>query len=97
MRTYGISNKDLDFVRKYCLGGTYPASDERCLYAKAKLLGTYGDREQPDGIFLCRYPGATTPTHKARLISDLTECPNTARRKGIENRIRETSHCEGIK
>lgn len=97
MRTYGISNKDLDFVRKYCLGGTYPASDERCLYAKAKLLGTYGDFEQPDGIFLCRYPDEKTPTHKAWLISDLNECPNTARRKGIENLIWKRSNCEGIK
>jgi hypothetical protein len=97
MKTYTISDRDLDFVRKYCLGGTFPASDEHCLYAKVKLLGTYVNRNQPGGIFLGRYPGAKTPTHKAQLISDLNECPNTARRKGVENQIWKRSHCEGIK
>ena len=76
--------KDLDFVRDYCLAGTYPASDERCPFAKAKLLGIRGDLKQPDGIFLCRYPDEKMPTHQARLISELKGCPNAARRKRIE-------------
>lgn len=84
MKTNRTPNNDLDFVRKHCLGGTYPASDERCPYAKAKLLGASVDFEQPDGIFLCRYPDEKMPTHQAWLISDLNECPNTARRKRIE-------------
>ena len=79
-----IYNKDLDLARKYCFGSVFPASDERCPYAKAKLLGKYGDFEQPDGIFLCRYPDEEMPTHEARLISDLSGCPNAARRKEIE-------------
>jgi len=39
--TTRISDKDLEFVRKYCLGGTFPASDQRCPYAKAKLLAGF--------------------------------------------------------
>jgi hypothetical protein len=31
-------SEDLGFVRKYCLANTYPASDERCPYAKAKIM-----------------------------------------------------------
>lgn len=36
-----VSNKDLMFVQKYCLADTFPASDERCPYAKAKLLAGF--------------------------------------------------------
>ena len=79
-----VSNKDLDLVRKYCLASTFPASDERCPYAKAKLLGNYGTFQQPDGIFLCRYPDEKMLSHEARLISDLNGCPNAARRIEIE-------------
>jgi len=86
-----ISAKDLAFVKKYCLSGKYPASDERCRYAKAKMLAaspqnTTGSRDlkQPDAIFLCRYPDEKMPTHEASLISELEQCPYTERRKRID-------------
>ena len=84
-------SKDLWFVRKYCLAGTFPASDERCPYAKAKLLAglpkipaSDGDFKEVDGIFLCRYPDREMPTHEARLTAELDQCPNTERRKLID-------------
>ena len=84
-------SKDLLFVRKYCLAGTFPASDERCPYAKAKLLAGFpkipvsnGDLRGADAMFLCRYPDREMPTHEARLTSELTQCPDPARRKMID-------------
>ena len=89
--TTKMSAEDLEFVKKYCLGGTYPASDERCRYAKAKMLAashqnTSGssDLKEPDAIFLCRYPDEKMPTHEASLISELEQCPYTERRKRID-------------
>jgi len=84
-------SKDLWFVRKYCLAGTFPASDERCPYAKAKLLAglpkittSDGDFKEVDAMFLCRYPDLEMPTHEARLTSELTLCPDPKRRKMID-------------
>jgi len=86
-----ILNEDLKFVRKYCLAGTFPASDERCPYAKAKLLAGFPDNpkgasnyREADALFLCRYPDQKMPTHKARLISELNQCPHTQRREMID-------------
>ena len=82
---------DLWFARKYCLAGTFPASDERCLYAKVKMLATSPQNttgssglKKPDAIFLCRYPDEKMPTHEASLTSELEQCPYTERRKKID-------------
>ena len=84
-------SEDLLFVRKYCLAGTFPASDERCPYAKAKIMAKSSevsagksDFRDVDGIFLCKYPDREMPAHEARLTSELTECPNPNRRKMID-------------
>ena len=83
-------SQDLWFVHRYCYAKTYPASDLRCRYAKAKMLAaspqnTTGssDLKEPDAIFLCRYPDEKMPTHEASLISELEQCPYTERRKRI--------------
>jgi hypothetical protein len=85
------SAEDLSFVRKYCFARTYPASDERCRYAKVKILAKpskasagEGDPEEIDGIFLCRYPDEKMPTHQAQLTSELAQCPNMERREMID-------------
>ena len=84
-------SEDLGFVLKYCLASTYPASERRCPYAKAKLLAGLpeiparnGDCKKVDGIFLCRYPDEKLPTHEAHLTSELTHCPDPNRRKMID-------------
>ena len=78
-------SEDLRFVRKYCFAKTYPASDVRCPYAKAKIRAAGGiDSEEVDGIFLCRYPDEKMPTHEARLTSELDQCPNAERREMID-------------
>ena len=85
------SSEDLWFVRKYCFANSYPASDLRCPYAKAKITVKptkvsldEGNPEEVDGIFLCRYPDEKMPLHKARLTSELHQCPNKERRKMID-------------
>ena len=85
------SSEDLWFVRKYCFGNSYPASDVRCPYTKAKIVikaaKTSSDNrkaEEVDGIFLCRYPDKNMPLHEARLISELDQCPNRERRIMID-------------
>ncbi len=90
--TTRMLDEDLEFVRKYCLGGTFPASDQRCPYAKAKLLAGFSkvpigdsDSKETDAMFLCRYPDEKMPIHEARLISELSQCPNTERRKEIDS------------
>lgn len=89
--TTKMSVEDLEFVKKYCLSGTYPASDERCRYAKVKMLAaslqnttSSNDLKEPDAIFLCRYPDEKMPTHEASLTSELEQCPYTERRKKID-------------
>ena len=84
-------SEDLGLVRKYCLAGTYPASDERCPYARAKIMADFpkiatsdDDSRGPDAMFLCRYPDREMPTHEARLTSELTLCPDPKRRKMID-------------
>ena len=84
-------SEDLGFVRKYCLANTYPASDARCQYAKAKLMAKSseistgkGGLKDVDGIFLCKYPDREMPTHEARLTSELDQCPYTERRNLID-------------
>jgi hypothetical protein len=84
-------SEDLGFVLKYCLASTYPASEKRCPYAKAKLLAglpkipaSNGDFKGVDGIFLCRYPDEKLPTHEAHLTSELDQCPYPERRKMID-------------
>ena len=84
-------SEDLLFVRKYCLAGTFPASDERCPYAKAKIMAKFSevstgksDFKDVDGIFLCKYPDREMPAHEAHLTSELTECPDPNRRKMID-------------
>jgi hypothetical protein len=84
-------SEDLGFVRKYCLANTYPASDERCPYAKAKIMAKSSEvstgksgLKDVDGIFLCKYPDPEMPTHEARLTSELDQCPYTERRKLID-------------
>jgi hypothetical protein len=84
-------SEDLGFVRKYCLAGTFPASNDRCPYAKAKIMAKSSeiftgknDFRDVDGIFLCKYPVREMPTHEARLTSELDQCPFTARRELID-------------
>lgn len=84
-------SEDLGFVRKYCLAGTYPASNERCPYAKAKIVAKSSeistgksDFREVDGIFLCKYPDREMPAHEARLTSELSQCPDPKRRKMID-------------
>ena len=84
-------SEDLGFVRKYCLANTYPASDERCPYAKAKIMAKSSevftgksDFRGVDGIFLCKYPDREMPAHEAPLTSELDQCPYTERRKLID-------------
>jgi len=83
-------SQELSFVRKYCFAKTYPASDARCRYAKAKLLIKSREiplanrSEEVDGIFLCRYPDEKMPLHQACLTSELDHCPNAERRKLID-------------
>ncbi|NIQ89182.1 MAG: hypothetical protein GWN93_08925 [Deltaproteobacteria bacterium] len=84
-------SEDLGFIRKYCLAGTFPASDERCPYAKAKIMAKSSevstgksDFRDVDGIFLCKYPDREMPAHEARLTSELSQCPDPNRRKMIE-------------
>jgi hypothetical protein len=86
-----MSNNDLTFVQKYLLAGTFSAGDERCPYAKAKLLAGFpevpkGERDfrEADAMFLCRYPDQKMPTHEARLISELNQCPHSDRREKID-------------
>ena len=85
-------SEDMGFVRKYCLANTYPASDARCRYVKAKIMartseisGGKGDFKDVDGIFLCRYPDREMPTHEACLTSELNQCPYPERRKLIDS------------
>ena len=84
-------SEDLGFIRKYCLAGTFPASNERCQYAKAKIMAKSSevltgksDFRDVDGIFLCKYPNRKMPTHEARLTSEMDQCPYTERRKLID-------------
>jgi hypothetical protein len=84
-------SEDLEFVRKYCFAKRYPASDDRCRYAKAIVMAKSSevstvkrDFQKVDGIFLCRYPDENMPIHEARLTLDLDQCPHTERREMIE-------------
>jgi hypothetical protein len=84
-------SEDQSFVRKYCFARSYPASDVRCPYAKAKIIvkpakisSVNRDAEEVDGIFLCRYPDLEMPLHEARLTSELNKCPNQERRKMMD-------------
>ena len=84
-------SEDLGFIRKYCLAGTFPASDARCRFAKAEIMAKSSetspgksDFKDVDGIFLCKYPDREMPSHKARLTSELDQCPYTERRKLID-------------
>jgi hypothetical protein len=90
-KRHKTSYEDQLFVRKYCFANSYPASDVRCPYAKAKITvkpakisSDNREAEEVDGIFLCRYPDAKMPLHQARLTSDLDRCPNMERRKMID-------------
>lgn len=90
-KTTKTSSEDPWFVRKYCFARKYPANDDRCLYAKAKIMAASSDgprdrndMQTPDAIFLCRYPDDKMRTHEARLTSELKQCPNTERRKMID-------------
>jgi hypothetical protein len=90
-KQHRTSSEDQWFVRKYCFANSYPASDVRCPYAKAKIVAKPAkisadnrDAEEADGIFLCRYPDEEMPLHQARLTSELDQCPNRERRKMID-------------
>ena len=85
-------SEDLRFVRKYCFSKTYPASDVRCRYVKAKIMAksfeistNKTDFKEVDGMFPCRYPDENMPTHEARLTSELDQCPNSERREMIDS------------
>ena len=90
-KRHKMESEDLRFVRKYCFAQTYPASDVRCPYVKAKILAKPSEistgatnPKEVDGIFLCRYPDKNMPTHQARLTSELDQCPNSERREMID-------------
>jgi hypothetical protein len=89
------ASEDLWFVRRYCFAKTYPASDLRCRYVKAKIMvkssagfTDKADLKELDGIFLCRYPDENMPTHEARLTSELDQCPNLERKEMIDTLYR---------
>ena len=84
-------SEDLGFIRKYCLAGTFPASDARCRFVKAEIMAKSSevstgksDFKDVDGIFLCKYPDREMPSHQARLTSELDQCPYMERRKLID-------------
>jgi len=88
-------SEDQSFVRKYCFARSYPASDVRCPYAKAKIIvkpakvsSDNPDAEEVDGIFLCRYPDEKMPLHQARLTAEMDKCPNKERRTMIDTLYR---------
>jgi hypothetical protein len=90
-KRHKTSSEDLWFVRKYCFANSYPASEVRCPFAKAKIFvkpaKTSLDKRNPeevDGIFLCRFPDEKMPLHQARLTSELDKCPSRERRKMID-------------
>jgi hypothetical protein len=103
LKTNKMLDRDLKFVRKYCLGGSYPASSERCPHAKAKIWATFStrltgnnDAKEVDAMFLCLYPDEAMPLHAAHLISELSQCPNMQRRKEIDGVPTKSSilrHC----
>ena len=84
--------EELEFVRKYCLGRTFPADSERCPYSKTKMLGSYeyktstGDTNmrEPEAMYLCRYPDREMSIDSAALVRELEECPDTERKKMID-------------
>lgn len=87
-KTLKTAAEELSFVRKHCFGRTYPASDGRCRYIRAKVLFKSSaistgrsDSKEMDAVFLCRYPDEEMPLHKARLTSELDQCPDKERRK----------------
>ena len=89
-------SEDLGFVRKYCFAKTYPASDLRCRYVKAKIMAKSSetstgkiDCRDVDEIFLCRYPDEKMPLHQARLTSELDQCPDAERREMIDSLYKE--------
>jgi hypothetical protein len=80
--------EELFFVRKYCFGGTYPASDDRCRYIRGKVLVKSSevstgrsDPKEMNAVFFCRYPDEGMLLEKARLTSELDQCPDKERRK----------------
>jgi hypothetical protein len=90
-KTEKIFGKDLEYVRKYCLAGSFPASDDRCPYSKAKVMAVLARRlkgesdfKEVDKMFLCRYPDEKMPLHEALLVSELKRCPNKERREMID-------------
>ena len=87
--------EELWFVRRYCYAKPYPGSNFRCRYVKAKIMAKSSeisagmkDFQEMDGMFLCRYPDESMPTHEARLISELDQCPDSERKEGIDNLFR---------
>lgn len=92
MRTPKTIKEEFRFVRKYCLGNTFPADSERCPYSKTKMLGSYEyetaagntNMREPEAMYLCRYPDRKMSTDNAALIRELEECPDTERRKTID-------------
>ena len=98
LKTNKMLERDLKFVIKYCLGGSYPASDVRCPHAKAKIwtgistrLTGNDDATEVDAMFLCLYPNVATPLHEASLISEMSQCPNMRRRTEIDARECESA------
>ena len=90
-KTTRIWDEELNFVRRYCHNGSFPASDQRCPYAKAKIRAGFvrvskinGEVVDKDAMFLCRYPDARTPLHQACLIAEMVCCPDDARRREID-------------
>jgi len=85
------ASEDLWFLRRYCFTKTYPASDLRCRYLRAKIVfksseipTSETDFKDVDGMFLCRYPDENMPTHEAKLTSELDLCPHPERRVMID-------------
>jgi hypothetical protein len=91
MKTPKTASEDLLFVGKYCFARTYPAKDGRCCYIRARILfksseisTDSSDFRDLDAAFVCRYPDERMPLHKARLTSELDECPHAKRREMID-------------
>jgi hypothetical protein len=92
-------SEDLGFVLKYCFAKTYPTSDSRCRYVKAKITAKSSkistgrpDFIEVDGTFLCRYPDENMPLHQAYLTAELDRCPNPERREMIDAQLWEQCH-----
>jgi len=83
-KRHRTSPEDQLFVRKYCFARSYPASDVRCPFAKAKIIVKPNKISSDDRKAEEVDADINMPLHEARLTSELDKCPNMERRKMID-------------